>query len=289
MSLYESTIASGDSGTTDALFRAWVSSVRAALEGCGLVRTSDTGQINTASVTTPSVSTYAGYDIYRFDDAEQSNDPVFFKVEYGHGASSQARPALRITTGSGSDGAGTITGADGTTTALVGGSQSGTGTSNYIGASFFDGCLCLLLDVGTSTERFFLVIERLRDRDTGDFNGQMIIIGDTGNGATVGSARVSTIGSTGAAAYVGLVLPSSISNSKMVLGGWQPLDGALSTIRSAALVLAAAISVGDFGTVETADGSSVSYKRPATQANTTKSVGPAAGSTQTLAYLLRTA
>jgi len=71
---------------TDAEFRTWGSGIAAALQACGLVKTSDTGQIDWATVTRPGAShTAAGYEIYRFNDSLQATKPVLIKVEYGNG------------------------------------------------------------------------------------------------------------------------------------------------------------------------------------------------------------
>lgn len=96
--------------SSDANFRAWGSYISARLAAVGLVQTSDTGQINWTTVTTPAgVSTYSGYEIWRFNDALQATAPVFIKIEYGEGANVDG-PAVRVRFSSGSDGAGNLTG-----------------------------------------------------------------------------------------------------------------------------------------------------------------------------------
>ena len=95
---------------TDAEFRTWVGAIRTAITGLGLIRTTDTGQIDIATVARPTViNTAMGYDIYRFADTLQATLPVFIKVEFGSGATA-THPALWITVGTGTDGAGTLTG-----------------------------------------------------------------------------------------------------------------------------------------------------------------------------------
>lgn len=95
--------------TNDAGFRAWGLELSTALSAVGLVKTSDTGQINWTTVTRPGTSTAAGYEIYRFDDALQGTAPIYFKLEYGT-ATSALIPQLWFTIGTGSDGSGGITG-----------------------------------------------------------------------------------------------------------------------------------------------------------------------------------
>jgi hypothetical protein len=95
--------------SSDAAFRAWGSELSGRLATAGLVQTADTGQINWTTVTRPGALTYAGYEIWRFDDALQSAAPVFLKIEYGT-SNNATGPAMRITVGTGTNGAGTLTG-----------------------------------------------------------------------------------------------------------------------------------------------------------------------------------
>ncbi len=98
--------------TTDAKFRAWVAAVHNAMAGAGFVQTADTGQINPATVLKPTaVSTVAGYEIWRFDDALQSTAPVFMKLWYSSSSVTSGNGmALYVHVGTGSDGAGYLTG-----------------------------------------------------------------------------------------------------------------------------------------------------------------------------------
>lgn len=94
-------------------FRTWVAEIIAQLLAVGLTQTTDTGQINTATVNKPGTSTSAGYAIFKFNDTLQSTSPVFFKLEFGTG-SATANPAIWVTIGTGSSGAGAINGVVGT-------------------------------------------------------------------------------------------------------------------------------------------------------------------------------
>jgi hypothetical protein len=97
--------------TTDAEFRTWVAAIIDQLTDIGLTQTSDTGQIDTATVAKPAgVATIQGYAVFRFNDSLQGTAPIYLKFEFGSGAASAALPIMWLTTGSGTDGAGTITG-----------------------------------------------------------------------------------------------------------------------------------------------------------------------------------
>lgn len=150
--------------TTDAGFRAWGSKIAKALAEVGLIQTADSGQINWTTVTTPAVNaTYAGYEIWRFNDSAQSGQPIYMKVEYGRAAAA-SRPSIRMTYGRGSDGAGTLTKPSSTITHSPTANPSGNG---LIYASFYKGAFCLISTALTSGENnaIFLHCERLRDPD----------------------------------------------------------------------------------------------------------------------------
>lgn len=94
---------------SDVLFREWGSEFAAKLAAVGLTQTADTGQINWVTVVRAAVNTEAGYEIWRFNDTQQATAPVFFRVGYGTGSNVSA-PRIQFTVGTGSSGAGVITG-----------------------------------------------------------------------------------------------------------------------------------------------------------------------------------
>lgn len=98
------------SSANDAGFRSWVGEVEQMLADCGLVRTADSGQINPATITIPATNnTDAGYSVWRFNDSLQATAPVFIKFFYGRsGTATGTRFGVQV--GTGSDGAGSITG-----------------------------------------------------------------------------------------------------------------------------------------------------------------------------------
>lgn len=96
---------------TDAHFRGWTKWVHDRLLAFGWVQTADTGQMDFATVLAPTTSNQVrGYTIYRMDDALQATAPVYMKIEFGSGSSNVANPAIFITMGSGTTGAGLLTG-----------------------------------------------------------------------------------------------------------------------------------------------------------------------------------
>jgi len=158
--------------STDAQFRAWASAIHNALSAVGLVNTSDTGQINLATVTNPGANTSGGYEIWRFNDANQSNDPIYFKIEYGCGTTT-SRPSLRWTFGTGSNGSGTISNAS---SQIIVNSGISSPTNPELHVCHVDGALIVFDDTATASATgstcMTMVLERFRDA-----NGAVITSG----------------------------------------------------------------------------------------------------------------
>lgn len=111
--------------SSDANFRAWGSNLAAQLLAAGLVKTSDTGQIDWATVTTPAgINTYQGYEIWRLNDTLQATAPVYIKIQYGEGSAVDG-PGIRVQFGTGSNGSGTLTGNVSTARDAEGNAQAG--------------------------------------------------------------------------------------------------------------------------------------------------------------------
>ncbi len=117
--------------TTDAKFRSFCAAGETMLAACGLTRTADTGQINTATVTKPvATNTKAGYSIWAFADSLQATKPIYIRFDYGSGAVASGNGASTwITVGTGTNGSGTITGL------VLGPLQSGISNSTAFAAT----------------------------------------------------------------------------------------------------------------------------------------------------------
>lgn len=150
--------------TDDTTFRTFVTNFKAGLEAAGLVVASDTGQINTSTVTKPAASnTVAGYTVHRFDDSLQSGSgslPVFIKTEYGT-SSSATIGGLWLTVGTATNGAGTLSGQLGTRFQYT--AQSATAATYYFSGENSNR-ITVAGNLGTATtvNNFVLNIERLR-------------------------------------------------------------------------------------------------------------------------------
>ena len=118
MSLTATTLLLDGNNNTNTSFRNWGANVSSKLLAAGLVKTTDTGQIDFTTVQAPAaLSTSQGYEIWRFDDTLQATAPVYFKLEYGSGTTT-ANPGLWFTLGSNSNGTGGLTGSLSTRMAL---------------------------------------------------------------------------------------------------------------------------------------------------------------------------
>jgi len=95
--------------TNDADFRAYAQALHDMFALAGWIQTGDTGQINLTTVLRPAANTSGGYEIWRFDDALQATFPIFVKIEY-RASAAQTTAIIHGFTGTGSNGAGTLTG-----------------------------------------------------------------------------------------------------------------------------------------------------------------------------------
>lgn len=151
--------------TTDATFRAFMKDFSDSLKAAGATATSDTGQIDFTTVTKPAnANTFVGYEVFKLTtDTKDSTLGLRFKIEYGSG-SAAANPALAITVGTGSDGAGAINGTIGTRRTFPAQSGLTTGTTYTCGG---DGRLIFVgqWNAGASgvNSNWIFIIERLRD------------------------------------------------------------------------------------------------------------------------------
>lgn len=185
--------------STGTEIRAWVQAVHDALVAVGLERTADTGQTDIVSLLNPSAgNTAAGYHVWRFTDDLQSTHPVVFKLEYGRGGTNSS-PAMWVTVGKGTDGAGNITGVliprnalAGANTPTAAQAREGTGT----GYAVYNECCLALIPFAegfTNNGNPMLLLERSRD-DTGQPTGAGItmVVGPSVANLSTGSTTTIT-------------------------------------------------------------------------------------------------
>jgi hypothetical protein len=171
------------SGTT---FNAWGGSLSTALAAVGLTKTTDTGQVTWSNSVTPpgALNTYPYYEIWKFADALQSTSPIFMKIEYGSSFLALGDPGMRITVGTGSDGAGNLTG--NISSSMTPGSGGNSATTQQCYVSSDGGRLNVVMFAGTVTNvAFAFYIERLKNNSGAAVAGgvDMFAAGYEANGA----------------------------------------------------------------------------------------------------------
>lgn len=213
------------SHTNDAEFRAWGSALSAALAAVGLTQTADSGQINWLTVSRPGTNTAAGYEIWRFNDALQATAPIYIKVEYGTGGST-TRPQIWITVGTGTNGAGTITGQSSTRSTCMRDSAidspNVTPYPTYVCYNATEGFLGVGIKMGSAGVSTwgagFFAIARSVNQDDGDTNGNACVVytgsSTTGVGApTAQSIRFANVAATYSASTAFCIVPANQTTS----------------------------------------------------------------------------
>lgn len=159
------------SNSTAAQFRAWAQFIDAAFK-LGFVQTADSGQVDLATVAAPSSSNVSmGYRVYRTNDALT---PLFFRVEYGSGSIS-TYPGIWLTIGTGTNGAGTISGTVLLTRTQIANANSDTSTQHLCFASGANNRLTLAMFLNTSAYPLWLSIERRKDANLDDADTGVLV------------------------------------------------------------------------------------------------------------------
>lgn len=181
---------------TDAEWQAWCQAIEAAFLASGFLEVApDTGQLNLVTTTRPALGTYAGYRIYRAKDSLAATKPYYIKVEYGNTGSGQDRPVFRRTAGTGSNGAGTLTGIVSATTASSN-STAGSGLAQIFGGGGAHSAFVYQYDPGQAGHTIFWAAGRFLDQADGGVTDP--IIWDTmasGAGTTIFGTYIYTDGS----------------------------------------------------------------------------------------------
>lgn len=150
--------------TSDSAFRAYHKDVSDTIKDAGASLTADTGQINFTTVTRPASGAFAGYEIFKLDtDTKFADLGLYIKLEYGLGDFSG--PAFAFSAGTGTDGAGNLTGVVSTRQTFINSVAGSTGT---VRATTGDGRFCVVPHVWSAARtnaggNYLFLVERLRD------------------------------------------------------------------------------------------------------------------------------
>lgn len=146
--------------------------LHAAFVGCGLVQTADTGQLDTATIASAPSGTL-GYRVYRFNDTRQATEPLFLRVSYVQNGQNLR---LTFTVGTGTNGAGTLTGT--VSNPLNAGGNTGTSPGTVqIYTCHTEGFFGLMLgpnNTGFSTASHSFTIARTKNGSSFDSKGWLM-------------------------------------------------------------------------------------------------------------------
>lgn len=168
-----STTASMDGN--DPPYRAWWVLWETALAAAGMIQTADTGQADSATLNNPGVANTFLYQVWKWNDGTED---VYVKVELGTG-SAYTRPSMRLTFGTGTDGAGTITGRLGPSAPTTGsGSTWSTAGTSTLSVCATVGAFVAFFDCGSGGTQndCWMVWQRRQDQATGDSLGTSDVV-----------------------------------------------------------------------------------------------------------------
>lgn len=146
-----------------AAFVAWAGGISAALDSAGLARQADTGAVTSwGAQAQPSSGTAPYFEIRKLAAPATGACPVYIKLSYGTNTSSTFNPMLLVSTGTGTDGAGNLTG-PGSTVAPISLIPVGSDNAPRTCYATYDGDGFMLFhSLESATTRFLLVVDRQR-------------------------------------------------------------------------------------------------------------------------------
>ena len=218
-----------DSGSTTNL-RAWAQFVEDTLVTTGgWVVTTDTGQTAPGSlVGTATANAKQGFRIYRMNDSLQATAPVFMRIDFGTGGSG-AIAAFWVTIGTGSDGAGNITGflwnggASAAATVLNSAGGSISGLLNSYGSAANNRVSLGLFVSNVNTYHLVFTLERTKDATGADTSSGLlaVYIGNLGGTGVVDASRyIRCTPGAQATAETGLSYALTMQNPTQSFGGF---------------------------------------------------------------------
>ena len=196
--------------STDANFRAWIT-VITNIMATAWVQTSDTGQINLLTVTHPlSIGNVQGYQIWRMNDSLQSTTPCYLKLEYGASTSSSATyPGIWVSVGTGTDGAGNLTGSNGI---RIGLSSSAGNTGGTIKGSIDINRVCMYVFYGNVNTQMLICVERTHNTSGSDTSTGIMCFLNSYVSNTTSFSCIPSVVTTSQAAW-NFAMPASLTSN----------------------------------------------------------------------------
>lgn len=204
--------------TNQAAMRLLVQFYETLATNAGLVQTGDTGQTSGASFPAGSgTNTSAGYQIWRFADSLQATKPVYFKIEWGTGASSNSL-GLWVTIGTGSNGTGTITGIIFARQAIATVGAGAAGPYRCVGSASTNR-LSMIYGMSYATQNSCILFgfERSKDASGNDTGDGVMWVSTAASGSAWVSQYVPFVG-TARAAQVNLDVPVPGGTTSLAYG-----------------------------------------------------------------------
>jgi hypothetical protein len=203
----------------------WVQSIIDAFVAVGLVQTADTGQANPAVLPAfGGTNAEMAYLMFSFNDTEQATDPIYIRVKFARGNNSGV-PSQGYSIGTGTNGAGVLTGAFSAVYNMNNNSYWSTPNSTY--ACFSNGAFFLGNGYNANGYRTFqswIAVERTRDPLTAlyDATGFNMAIGGS-SGYVTGQLNTIGIRSASPAAAHGFarscIITPGLAASPVLLNG----------------------------------------------------------------------
>lgn len=201
---------------TDAEFRLICQFIGNLLESSGVLLVADSGDMDNTTVTWPgSNGTAGGYEIRRFSDALQATAPIYIKIEYGRGGAA-GQFAMWFTFGTGSNGAGTITGEKLARTAQLTLNTATATKAAWISAATNRFCFALGVDATTGG---FISVERTLDTSKAVTNAGILFARKTSSAAVMTHQFINYQGTNPAESTTGGCNPPSAQTTGLHGGG----------------------------------------------------------------------
>lgn len=146
---------------------AWCQAVSGALDTIGLTKVADTGAVMAwTTQTKPAASgSQPFFEIRRLSNPQTGAPPVYIRLNYGTSSSSSSYPALTIQTGTGTDGAGNLTGAGSSVAAIHTFTNGENASRTLYASSDGDGFVLVHAVDSTTTIRGIVCVDRQRRSD----------------------------------------------------------------------------------------------------------------------------
>lgn len=157
---------------TLANWQAFAQALHNAIISIGLVAASDTGQTDFSSLPTAGTTVYR---IYTFGDALNTSYPFYLRIDYWRGSSNQV--GIKWQVGTGTDGAGTLSGNIGTACDMNSATLPATSSTQYtciVSGSPSSLCVGLFMDYSSNSAGSYFGLERAISPSSGNYMGDFV-------------------------------------------------------------------------------------------------------------------